>query len=389
MTDLIAAITAFDVRAAERALDAGADPLAPGPDGGTPLELAVECGSPRMVTTLLTGETLQRLAPEQRGRLLDLARHWYEREVAALGPYEWVADEDYDTVQQVTLDGRAVRAGHGAVLTLLEDVFGVRTPFDELVARAVRQPVEGHTDFVAVCELLSHRQDPEASASLMALHRHPDPAGRRILAEILSYQAVSEEVQEPSVMVAWAREETDAEVLSQVLFVCSMTLHPELGALGIHHAGHPAPAVRCQVPDLLDTGTADAVSAMLALARDSSWTVRRATAFRLLPERAPEFWEALSVLLHDPVPVVRLAAVWALGQSKDPRPEIGDLLWSLLEDEDREVREASGEGLALRDDERAAEAYRLLGPYYESDGGGNPRLARLRRWVQDREQAPG
>ncbi|GAA3003647.1 hypothetical protein GCM10020229_14510 [Kitasatospora albolonga] len=103
----------------------------------------------------------------------------------------------------------------------------------------------------------------------------------------------------------------------------------------------------------------------------------------LRPEAAPEFWEPLLTLLKDPVPRVRVWAAFALQYSKEPRPEIGDLFWGLLDDEDQEVREAGGEGLALRNDDRAFEAYRRLGPYSEADGGWNPRLEHLRRWTEE------
>ncbi|MFI5530948.1 HEAT repeat domain-containing protein [Kitasatospora sp. NPDC051853] len=387
MPDLSTAITAFDARAVERALHSGADPLAPGPDGVTPLRLAVESGSPLLVSTLLDRQTRERLSPGQREHLLAVARSWYERDVAALGPFTWVEDEQDSRVQQLVLDGRTVRAGHGAVLTWLEQEFGVPVPADELIARAVRQSAEDHPDRVGACGVLSRRQDPETWTALWALRPDPNPARRLVLAVVLGYRAVVDDVDDPAMPVAWAREETDARVLSEVLFVCGLTVHEELGAIGVRYAGHPDPDVRCQVPELLGASSPAEVSAMLALADDTDWKVRNAAAQRLAPERAAEYWSPLLTLLHDPVLRVRLSAALALGHSNDPRPEIGDLLRALLEEDDRELREIGGYGLAMRQDDRAFDAYRRLGPYSEADGGWNPHLEHLRRWVEQQERS--
>ncbi|MGW2395259.1 hypothetical protein ACWCYY_01725 [Kitasatospora sp. NPDC001664] len=383
MPDLTSAITTFDAPAVEAALNAGADPLTPGPDGVTPLRLAVESGSLLLVSALLDGATRDRLSPEQREHLLAVARSWYSRDVATLGAFTWVEDEQGSQVQQLVLDGRTVRAGHGAVLTWLEQEFDVRTPFEELLTRAVRQPGDDHPDLVNVCGVLSRRQDPETGADLLALRPDPDPARRRVLAVVLGYRAVADDVDDPAMLVAWAREEADPRVLSDVLFVCGLMTHEELGAIGLRYAGHPDARVRCQVPDLLDADSPAEVSAMLTLAGDVDWRVRNAAAYRLRPEHAPEYWAPLLTLLHDQVLRVRLSAAWTLAHSEDPRPEINDLLWTLLDEDERELRESAGYGLAMRQDDRAFEAYRRLGPYSEADGGWNPRLEHLRRWTEE------
>ncbi|MFJ7910511.1 hypothetical protein [Kitasatospora sp. NPDC096204] len=205
---------------------------------------AVDLGSPALVGAVLGKDPARRLPAEARARLLAPARAWYEtgavgelrRRTGADGPADRVpVREDYADVEQVSLGGLTVRAGHGAVLTEPEWTFRVLTPVDEPVVRAVRHRDELHVG---------------RSACLFALG---DAAAGFLLDAPFLRQggSVEYEEKETELLAAWTSTEQDDEVLATLLEALDGWEHPGEEAIGPRHAEHPDPRVRRAVPNLL------------------------------------------------------------------------------------------------------------------------------------------
>lgn len=367
---LCLAVGAHDAVVAGALVGGGADPDRRLPDGTTPILRAVDGGS-WAVTKVLLGDDPLRLAEAERERLLALARHWYEQGAEAelrarTGESGPVCEEDaedeccpydeYEDVARLTLGGLTVRAGHGAILTQLESVFGIVTPVDELVDRAVAHGEWDHADWRSAVSVLAVRRDTESFLAVTA-HRHdPDPLHRlfvlsvfssyrmQVYVNIWSRQGVPFGKETADVLVAWAMDgEEDPQVLAMVLSALGDLKHSESEAVGLRHAGHPSPAVRAEVPDLVfDWGTWNAPlgaarDALLALAADEDPRVRRnAGAALIVPDDgSDEFTEAIVGLLRDPEFEVRkyiADGIKALG-GQVRAPAVADALMS-VRDED-------------------------------------------------------
>ncbi|MFJ9937753.1 HEAT repeat domain-containing protein [Streptomyces virginiae] len=383
---LCTAVAAFAHRLAGALVEAGADPDRVLPDGTTPLLRAVEGGSPATVTAVLWSRDLRepelRLAQPERERLLAAARHWYgtgaeaelRRRTGDGGPAETstVADE-WCEVEEITLGGRTVRAGHGAVLTTLESVFAAPAPLTELVARAVRHPDPRHVDWAASRAALRARLDEGARELVTALHRRPSAAHRRFAVDWLaSWQlglnpvAYPHHAEDRDLLAAWAETETDPEALAEVLWALaeSEEAHPRLEALGLRYAGHPDPRVRRKATDCLwwhdRPLTAGATAALRALTQDPDDEVRFDAARILLGgEVGPpdELRAVVRDLVRDPHSPVRGAAAEALAESDDRTADATALLLAVLDSDDRIVRLIGAYGLALRDDPYTPQAY--------------------------------
>ncbi|WP_406117743.1 HEAT repeat domain-containing protein [Streptomyces sp. NBC_00989] len=377
---LCVAVTAYDEQVAEALVEGGADPDRVLPDGTTPLGCAVDGGSPALFSAVLGKEPRLRLAEAARERLLASARSWYEtgaaeelrRRTGAPGPAVTVRvqDGEYDWVDQVTLGGLVVRAGHGAILTALEWAFRVLTPVDELIARAVEQPDEEHVGWSTVCWILTERRSFETWSAVVA-HRHdPERAHRRFVVDYLRMRGFLDtspyyEKEEGEVLAAWAAEETDGEMLAKVLDAFTNRAHPGQEAIGLRHAGHPDPRVRREVPyALCATRTPAARAALRTLLRDPDAGVRlRACEASMRDgDLLPEITRALLLLAEAPDAGVRGEAVAALAGSPDRTPAVADALAALLGEDNQLVRLEAAYGLARRDDPRTAEAIERVGP---------------------------
>ncbi|WP_146075283.1 ankyrin repeat domain-containing protein, partial [Streptomyces sp. Ru71] len=233
---LCTAVACFDDETAEALMEGGADSDAQLPDGTTPLWRAVDLGSPALVDALLGKDPRLRLTEADQKRLLDLARHWHEtgateelrHRTGASGPAvrRLIEDARFTQVQEVTLGGRTVRAGHSAVLTALEWAFGILPPVAELVARAVPHPDETHVNWSAAAYALAERRSPQAWTDLAALRHHPDPVHRRFLASVLWNRTFLSGIhkrqdtgQDIEFLASWALDEPDGHVLAKVLDV--------------------------------------------------------------------------------------------------------------------------------------------------------------------------
>lgn len=389
---LCAAVGGFDHRTADVLTDGGADPDVVLPDGTTPLLRAVDLGSPTLVGATLGKDPGLRIAEAGRKRLLALAREWYEtgeaevlrRRTGASGPAvrRVVNDDEYTDVEEVSLGGLTVRAGHAGVLSDLERVFGVLSPVGEVVARAVPYPDELHANWATVSYALAARTSQADWSDLAAFRHHPAPAHRRLLARVLwcrqhdwaNHHGPSEAPRVGEFLAEWALDEPDGEVLAGVLSAYTDYPHPGQEAAGLRYAGHPDPRVRREVPYcLMRTPRSEAATtALLALARDADSGVRFFVAEVLACPRelTPATRESLLTLFRDPDPEVRLRAAGSLSGSRDRTPAVMDALLALLDEDDPNLRLEAAFALAVRDDPRTDGAYERvgrLGPGFEHD----------------------
>ncbi|MFH8609906.1 HEAT repeat domain-containing protein [Streptomyces sp. NPDC018029] len=402
------AVAAYDAPVADVLVEGGADPDRALPDGTTPLWRAIDGGSYAVFSAVLGTEPRLRLPEATRERFIALARDWYEtgveeelrRRTGAVGPAvtERVADGEYDWVDQVSLGGLAVRAGHGGILTALEWAFRILTPVDDLVARAVRHPDEQHADWSAICWVLAGRRSHETWSAVVAHRHHRDPAHRRFVADYLRLRSFVDPgrhhygKKETELLIAWAAEETDSAVLATVLNALTEYEHPDQEAVGLRHAGHPDPRVRREVPYTLVTNdglrSPAARDAVLVLTRDPDVEVRLRACEVGADDEAlwPEVTRALLPMAESSDAAARRGAAVALAASRDQAPAVAEALMSLLDEDDLLVRLEAAWGLARRDDPRTEEAYERvgpLGPGFEHDH----RALELWNWRWRRQEA--
>lgn len=376
---LLDAVAAYDQPVAEALLEGGADPLHPLPDGGTPLLRAVDAGSVGMVTTLLPEPV--HLAPAVRDELSARARRWAEagveaelrRRTGVLGPVERVRVVDeyaYCDYEQVTLGGLTVRDGHLGILTELEASFGVRTPFDEMLARALAHPDADHAVWATVALALARRKDEETWAAAVALGRHPERLHRLFAADVLRCVFLTGdpltgytpfEGRAAEAFLTWAAEERDPEVLAMVLNgLTEEECGPEVEAVGLSYLAHPDSRVRCMVLHTLERGED-----------------------RLLV--GPESLAAVLTLARDPDPDVRASTCGWLAEYPGREPGIADALVELSYEESQLIRIHAVSGLASRDDPRCVEAERRVGPVDPTKWTDTWMLDAVRRYEQRRD----
>ncbi|MFJ5550944.1 HEAT repeat domain-containing protein [Streptomyces sp. NPDC093225] len=351
---LCPAVAAFDEEVAEALVDGGADPYRRLPDGSTPLLRAVDSGYVGVAVWALSGGDPQRIRPDARAELLARARPWSEhgteaelrRRTGATGPAVRTRFEDrrwWTAYEEVTLGGVTVRDGHAAVLTQLEEQFGVRAPFDELMDRALVRPDPDHVGWSTVTGVLAKRHDDETWAAALALRTDPEPRRRIFGAEVLwlmagGIVAPAEpfERRAHGVFLAWAGEEEHPDVLRSVLLGLNDHSGPEVEAAGLAFAAHPDPRLRGMVLGSLDTDAAGRLG--------------------------PGAVAAVRSLARDPDAGVRAAVCGWLSEHSDREPWTADVLAGLLHEEDQMVRIHAVFGLALRDDPRCVAGERLIGP---------------------------
>ncbi|MGW1726269.1 HEAT repeat domain-containing protein [Streptomyces sp. NPDC002306] len=388
---LCLAVAAYDESVAEALLDAGADPLrtlegVPGgdpglPGGDTPLTRAVDGGASWMVLGLLP--EVVRLDACARAGLLARARYWADadlgaelrRRTGADGPVRRSrarVDRWYCHYERYSLGGQTVWDGHPGVLTVLEERFRIRTPFDELFARALTRPDRDHGVWSDAVVHLAGRRDDETWAAAEALRDHPDRLHRLFAADLLRCLVIgfapppdrpTVDKSASQVFLPWAEQERDAEVLALVLSGLSedgaSEAAPERETVALSYVGHPDPRVRREVPDNL----------------------------RHERERVPDVeLDALYTLARDPSPEVRERAADRLAHCHGEAPGLTDVLAGLLDDEEREIRVHAAYGLARRDDPRCEAAVGGLRPL-DVDGWPDSGLVRAMWRYEERRAA--
>ncbi|MFH9988418.1 HEAT repeat domain-containing protein [Streptomyces luteogriseus] len=368
---LCLAVAAYDTPVAEALLGAGADPLRPLPDGSTPLTRAVDGGSHLLTHALATGR--KPLPPPARADMLARARRWAEagaeaelrRLTGLTGPVERIRVEDDEVgwwSEQLTLGPVTVRDEHRAVLTSMEALYGIRTPFDELVARALAHPDRDHVVWCDVVFTLGRRTDEETWLWSRDLLNHPDRTHRLLAADLLLSLILGDFVkgsqpfrERGRELVPWAEQEEDAQVLAVLLHAMTHDSAPEIEAVGLSCLTHPDPRVRALVPQ----------------------TVHR-----------PESLTTVLALAHDEDPGVREAVCHWLAHHRGSEPEVGDALVTLTHDERQVIRIGAVSGLAVRDDPRCVEAEHRIGPV-DPDQPFDERLLDVWRYQRRREDAAG
>ncbi|MFF7720807.1 hypothetical protein ACFZDB_15700 [Streptomyces luteogriseus] len=368
---LCLAVAAYDTPVAEALLGGGADALHPLPDGSTPLTRAVDGGSHRLVHALATSRIP--LSVPARADMLARARRWAEagaeaelRRITGLtGPVERIRVVDDEVgwwSEQLTLGGTTVRDEHRAILTSMEARYGIRTPFDELVARALAHPDRDHVVWCDVVFTLGRRTDEETWLWSRDLLDHPDRTHRLLAADLLLSLILGDFVngsqpfwERGRELVPWAEQEEDAQVLAVLLHAMTHDSAPEIEAVGLSYLTHPDPRVRALVPQ----------------------TVHR-----------PESLTTVLTLAHDEDPGVREAVCHWLAHHRGSEPEVGDALVTLTHDERQVIRICAVSGLAVRDDPRCVEAEHRIGPV-DPDQPFDERLLDVWRYQRRREKADG
>ncbi|MEU0892898.1 HEAT repeat domain-containing protein [Streptomyces massasporeus] len=372
---LCLAVAAYDTDVADALLQAGADPQHPLPDGSTPLTRAVDGGSHLLTLALATGR--KPLTAPARADMMARARRWAEagaeaelRRVTGLtGPVERIRVEDDEIgwwCEQLTLGPVTVRDEHRAILTSMEVLYGIRTPFDDVVARALAHPDRDHVVWCDVASTLGRRLDEETWQWTRDLLNHPDRLHRLLAAEILLSLILGDPLKggDPfwdrgRELVPWAEQEEDPEVLVALLNAMTHDSAPEIEAVGLSHLTHPDPRVRALVPDTLERSRVrpEGLAMVLTLAGDADSGVREA------------------------------ACRW-LGHYRGSEPQVGDALVALTHDERQEIRIDAVSGLAYRDDPRCVEAEHRIGPR-DPDQPFDERLMDVSRYQRRREAADG
>ncbi|MFI6892565.1 HEAT repeat domain-containing protein [Streptomyces sp. NPDC050256] len=341
------------------------------PDELPALRDAVESGSPSLVEALLNPLVRSRYTEAELLEARDVALHWYEAGAEAelrrrTGAEEAVVrarvQDESDSIGELTLGGMSVRDGHAAILTALEELLGIRTSFEELMARAL--PFDrDHSSWGSATILLAHRRDQETWAAAAALRTHPEPSHRQFGAEVLRLTHLFDDNEADTfagpaldIFTAWSTREPDPLVLAEVLRALGDHADARANAALLPYAGHPDGDVRRAVASGLGT-----------------WFEP--------PAFSDDVRETLLVLMTDADTAVRLAACHTVGDSRDRAPALADAMSVLLEDGDRKVRITAVEGLAFHDDERCVEGARRLGPPQEHPGTSSVELHLDALWL--------
>ncbi len=340
---------------AQLLLQYGADSGQSRPEDLIPLSEGVDSGSPALFEALLGHEIRGRYPETELLEARDVARRWHETGAEAelrrrTGSRDaivrtQVQDDEYDSVDEFTLGGMTVRDGHGAILTYVEELLGVRTSFEDLMDRALAHAhQENHSTWNSVTILLGGRRDEATWTAAAALRTHPDPSRRLFGAEVLRLTHLFDDSDEDAfagpaldMFTDWSAEETDLAVLTEVLVALGEHIDPRAEAALLPHAGHPDARVRRAVAQGF-----------------SEWSSP--------PALSGDARKALLRLIADPDAVVRKAACCTVAGARDNDPVLADAMAAVLGDADRLVQLAAVYGLALHDDERCVEAARLLGP---------------------------
>ncbi|MFE2582913.1 HEAT repeat domain-containing protein [Streptomyces sp. NPDC059378] len=319
------------------------------------LSEGVDSGSPALFEALLDREIRGRYPESELLEARDLARRWHESGVEAelrrrTGSRDAVVrtpvqDDEYNCVDEFTLGGVTVRDGHGAILTYVEELLGVRTSFEELMDRALAHAdQDNHTTWSSVTILLAGRRDQATWTAAAALRTNPDPSRRLLGAEVLRLTHLFNDSDEDAfagsaldMFTDWSAEETDFAVLTEVLVALGEHIDPRAEAALLPHASHTDARVRRAVAQGF-----------------SQWSSP--------PAFSGDARTALLRLMTDPDAVVRKTACHTLAVGRDKDPVLADAMAAALDDADRLVQLAAVYGLALHGDERCVEAARLLGP---------------------------
>ncbi|MFF5896501.1 ankyrin repeat domain-containing protein [Streptomyces argenteolus] len=185
----------------ETLLTHGADPDLPGPHGEAPLVVAAGRGSVRTVRALLRHgaralapaleEARRALASDVEQELRRALRDLYGDEGHAYEVHRVAQDGGVTVTVELLRDGvpfasQDRQTGHGAIATLLEEALGVRAPFEELAARALRGGGPGTDNWLVAVGALGQRGDEETFQAAAAWTASEDPLRQTFGVEVLA-----------------------------------------------------------------------------------------------------------------------------------------------------------------------------------------------------------
>ncbi|WP_415950995.1 ankyrin repeat domain-containing protein [Streptomyces sp. KLOTTS4A1] len=373
-------------------LAAGADPERPGPDGVTPLVSAVRRGSLGCVKALLA----QGARPTQEA--LSEAWRWLAADVEAVlraevaeraGPGELFVRRvpEYGgitvCVEVLRADGggfgREQQTGHGAIATILEQTLRVRSPFGELLDRALPSPSSHllpqalraagtplrrgdstadpeNENWREAAQALADRADEATYQAAAALSRDASVLRRAFAADVLGRLSVTNRAyagRALGLLVRVAEGGPGEFTGSAEGAVLARTLVRALGEPGdpsavgpvLRFAHHPDPAVRAAVATALHSLTS--VADMTASDTPGS-------------AHTPDPATVLARLTSDTDPVVRHRATRALSWYSGDTLEVRESLAARLADSDPATVAEAARGLAVRGDPRAVPALSRL-----------------------------
>ncbi|MEW1724116.1 ankyrin repeat domain-containing protein [Streptomyces sp. NPDC093109] len=403
LTAMVWAVRQGFADTAEALLEYGADPDLPGPGGEPPLLLASRRGSTATVRVLLRYGATGRhaaLVEARRWMGLDVAAELRSSLLAGFGDgYETMvrridrtgedgdvdgngggggngdrdatggADGSVTVVVELLRNGRPVagqeqQTGHAAVATLLEAELGLRTPYEELAARALRCGNPRRDDWIEAVGALARRGDEETFRKAAEWCAGDEPERQTFGAEVLARLGTEGGTGDGAagtgftaravpLLRALSREAVEPELVRAVLE--GLGRHGDPAALPevLRHTGHPDARVRRRValalPALVPPAGPDhpggsehpggsgrmgrAVRAGVLLSRDADGPVRDRAVIALagMAVDTYEVREALAARLNDPDADTAATAAHGLAVRQDPRAL--DALARLLADE--------------------------------------------------------
>ncbi|WP_228643206.1 ankyrin repeat domain-containing protein [Microtetraspora sp. AC03309] len=353
-TALLWAAAQGHLMSADVLLDAGADPDAADDEDTTPLTAAARFGAYGVVWSLLEHGADPARADGACDTALSIARRWagtdleaeMREEVARHAEPGWAVmvarSHADDGTELITVEARDARGdgfqatrqrGHAAITILLEEALGLRTPAEDLVARAVpyREVDEDGETWWAAVHALQKRHDDETFEAAAELCDSGDATDREFAVDVLAqfgYDAGVRPFHERSLAILrrLARTETEPKVVDALL-----------GAIAHHGDAEALP----EVLEIVDRpGRRPSMSDAIALAA-------------VLPPDDEEGLSRLVRLSEEGDTEVRDWATMGLAGLDADTPRIREALAARLADGDITTVAEAVRGLAARGDRRA------------------------------------
>ncbi|WP_274557223.1 ankyrin repeat domain-containing protein [Streptomyces spiramyceticus] len=350
----------------EALLEYGADPDLPGPGTEPPLVVAAHRGSTETVRALLRHGASAReeaLAEARRWLEVDVEQELREELLKSFGAGDGSGGAKVETVTRrieedggvtvvvelirdgVAQAGKERQTGHAAIVTLLEQELGIRTPFEELAGRALRGGDPDRDDWMEALAALWRRGDEETFQAAAAWCASGEPLRQAFAADVLAQLGFEQDgkpfaARALPLLRQLAREAEDPELIQAA--VLGLGHHADPAALPeiLRHADHPDTEVRHRVAislvGLVPAGHEEGAAALIALSRDTDDEVRDWATMALAGIEAdtPEIREALAARLEDRDPDTAAEAARGLAARRDPRAV--EALARLLAHEDPE-----------------------------------------------------
>jgi ankyrin repeat protein len=311
----------------------GADPAKPNDQGGTPLEAALRWAGVDIEAEMRREK--EELYPEP-GYEFSVTREEQDDETELITVEARSPGREYGTTSEK-------QTGHGAIATILERALGLRTPFEDLVERALEfrtpRPTPGHRDVIArpawweTVRTLQARADLETYERTVELCAGPDVTTRILGVEVLAQLGRAQDrpfaARSLPLLLRMTREETDPRLLRSLII--GLSHYEDSAALPevLRHARHSDHRVRDAVAfsltSVLPPDDALGAAELIRLTGDEHEYVRdwATMSLSLLAADTEEVRAALAARLDDDSLVVVAEAVRGLAERGDPRAAVG------------------------------------------------------------------